>query len=386
MRRIEHPETYNTQSRASNSIFELLFLTVLLGGLINFISALVKIPESCIGKILTYGISVLVFFGLLFVIIRRIDKRFGRRKIPVEFQIPLALKNDKLVVLKRGSYPVTGQYQQAWKTGVNANGKAADVKNQQTKSFNDLRRWFDPHHFDLLRYLLTYYLAEYTKLFSRQKEIESSLSDIHLAQFSLKKEDWPEMLQTNAFISAREKAFPHSMALPENTHLIVPEVDSGHTIMILSWGPKFSICTHPGSIKQKFYPGVRVMIKWLGPLSLMKESSRDIYDLIHRFKKDGVKNIRVLSTRLVIEIESTMNFLPKVGMFVDWALNLSKYLVEQMDIYEWWDYKLKCALADLDWKIGYINKHHGQSLHEQINELKHQVADLSERLDENIQE
>lgn len=358
MRNPRHPEVGSSKSEAQNSFFGLICITVALGGVINaLINHFSSFSE---GKkwtlILIFYILVILF--LIFLAILWDDRRFGKKQICMELLIPYVITDHTIKIPRRKSYPVNEPLFQAWTSKFSSTGLKME------RGDNDFLSLISPYHFDLIRYVLIKYLADYGKFVDWQSEIGGWLGS-PLKSLNIPFDNWPEEIRQNPFIQSTIKCFPKNLILLSGCEVLVGKTTN--SLLNLNWY----------LINKKIFRGIRyflpngqIRIRWMPPLELIKKYDKRYEEITDRFRKDFQSSeIIVISTRMTIDIDCHLNFTEQTSNFYDWALNFSRKLVLDMDIHEWWDYKLKRTLSDLDWKIGYIKKDQEPSIIERLDKL-----------------
>ena len=367
------PKTGETGRQARTALVELLLGTVLLSVILNALVNLLPLPPfASPGWWAVMGGIVIAGAAVTYLLILWDDRRIGRHETRIEIVLPYLLTGQKAraEIGGRSSYPVTKLAGEAWRAAFPQGMPTAGRGGPLTLRIL-------PEHMELVRYLLLAYLARFGK---RQKpgvaahgwlRLKMSLCDVPWSEL-------PSVLRDNRYARARGTATPQPIVLPEGT--TIEGFDKGEVILQLRWEPPRR---WPGRLPGLGLrlPGAQVTVHWLGPLSEVRSYDKRYEHVTARLPDlSPSTEIHVVTTRLIVSIESRWNFLESVSRFCDWGLNLARYWQEQMDYWTWYEGYLRRQIDYLDWKIGYIRRGEEPSLAKRLRRIDERLARLEARL------
>ena len=385
MRRLRHPRTGQIRRRARDSLFALLVGAVTLSTVLEFL--LSHLQTSQPRDVVWWGGlvgAVLVGIGLVYGTAIWDDRRIGRDETRIELLLPYVVRGEggQVELGRRRSYPATGEARAAWVAHLGQEKRGGAKQPRQSESGSlPFHRAILPEHMALVRHLLTVYLAR----FGRRTEPREGVHGFLRLEVPLMEVPWeslPSLVRDNPFSQAIGKAHPGKLLLPQGAELAA--FDRGEVLLRLTWRPPEMgwhrlLCGLLGL--GRYRPGGQVVVRWLGPLSAVRSYDRRYEHLTARLPQPGPEEeVWVLSTRLVVEVESRWNALDEVARFRDWGINLALYLQERMDYWAWRQYYLERTLDDLDWKIGWMAKGEEPGLAERLRRMDERLARLEEHL------
>jgi len=361
--------------QARESLFTLVVGLVSLSLWANFFASFLMTPHpaeaSWWGWLL--GGGLLLGFSLLWVSIWWDDRRLGRDEAKIELLLPYMVQGNKAQVTfgMRRSYTITRMAQEAWRNTFSTGLSIASRKEEfQTAIF--------PEHMELLRHLLVVYLAG----FGKKRQPDEALHSWWPSAIPLREmpwEDLPPSIRENHFTKSMDKALPQQLFLPHGARL--EAFKKGPLLLRLSWRPhlgliqRFLVAIFGLGINR---PAGKITVRWVGLPSEATGRRRD--HIIARLKEDLLPQakVRVLSTRLLVEVETRWNLLGTVADFRDWGVQLANNLKARMDYWSWRDYYLERTIDDLDWKIGWIAKNE-PGIVKRLEKIEARLAELAAR-------
>lgn len=358
--------------QARGSLFLLLVVIVLLGlwgG--AFLSWLWLVVPELTSRIWWIGLGGLVLIGffLISVSIRWDDRRISRDETRIELLLPYMIRANKQIRLGgRESYSITKTAQAAWQSCYQTKAPMFE----QGKSFQKI---IFTEHMELMRHLVVFCVASFGK--SRlPKEALHSWWPSSVPVDEIPWDSLSSLIRENRFSRSMGRARPTKLRLPPKAR--IEAYDKGPVLLRISWRS----CPGRGSrlLAAIFYrPGGEIVVRCMG---LSSEVSGKGYEhMTARLNKDqpSQAKVHVLSTRLVVEVETRWNFLNKVADFRDWAMQLSHHLKTHMDYWSWRDSYLERTIDDLDWKIGWIEKNKEPRLAERLEKIEARLDELAAR-------
>ena len=378
---LPHTETGQARRQARDSLFALLVSAVALGAALEVLINLLQEPRPA--SLLWWvwlGGTVLAGPLLVYWAVVRDDRRIGRAETRIEFLLPYVVgKRRRRVDLGvRRSYAVTTEARAAWAPLLGPGQAAGDglsrrLRETEGGSFPDQ---ILPEHVALVRHLLVLYLARFGRRAGPRGGIHGWLRlAVPLAEVAW--EELPPSVRDNPFSQAIGKARPGGLLLPQGTR--VETFERGEVLLRLTWHPQ------SGGLLRRLLglgphrPGGEVVVRWLGPLSAVRRYDKRYEHLTARLQTTG-DEVWVLSTRLVVELESHWNALDQVARFRDWGAALALYLQERVDYWTWREYYLERTLDNLDWKIGWVAKGEEPGLAERLRRMDERLARLEAHL------
>ena len=380
-----HPESGKKGRKSRDSLFSLILSTVFLAILINVITGFFGIPEDWFKNwywLLVLGLLVLISLGLIWFSIIRDDRFIGRDETDIELLLTYRVSGSgkNIHLIERTSYSVTAEANEAWKRVWHNSGFQLQ-KPLNIADFGKVKQAVLPQHFDLVRYLLFHYLDEFKEK-SRDYKILPGIQDLGITMKALDCENWPDKLKENLYLVSRKiKGF----SFPDGAHLLF--FNEGPVLFEINWKPSDWDFTQKIPLIRRWTPGGKISFAWLGPVDNVRTFDRKYEEMTKRLHKqvegdlsDPERGVYVFRTRLKILIETRWNFLPIVDLFQDWALNLTYSLQQKMDYGCWWDYMIQRGIADLDWKVGWMEKKGEPSLAERLRRMDERLAKLEDKL------
>lgn len=373
MRNPIHPDTGRTGTRARNSLLNVLVVVVALGASINCLAGLLLAahPDAW-----WWWVSIMLVFLLVILLTLRViiwdDRRIGSSETNMEWLVCYKIsKSGRIFPVIRKSYKVNNEVLSAWSTRWKKSG--FQFPEQEKKSFT---QQIAREHLDLLRFLLWIYLDRYGKITDKKKFIHSWQRNLP-KMFSLERRQWPIVILENPFMMPLPDQ-PESVDLPENSTVEV--FNEGNIILRIDWQP----CKIKRLYKSKFIrpllPAGEICIHWLGPLDELPSYDKG-FEMMTAHLPQPVKpeQVKVVITRLKVEIRTHWNFWNPTTQFFDWGVNFAHRLVNHMDALEWRRYLLENTILRIDQKIGYVKA--GQpGIHQRLIRLDDRLARLENRL------
>jgi len=370
---LPHTEPGQTRREARDSLFALLVGAVALGAALEMLINLLQSPSpaSLSWWICLIG-TVLAGPFLVYWAIVRDDRRIGRIETRIEFLLPYVVgeRSRRVDVGVRRSYAVTTEARAAWRAHTGPGKSAGNVLSRRLRETEDpLPKQITPEHMALVRHLLVLYLARFGRRTGPQKRLHGWLRlDLPLAEVAW--EELPSPVRDNPFSRAIGKARPDGLLLLQGTQ--VEAFERGEVLLRLAWHPQSGGLLRRLLALGPYRPGGEVAVRWLGPLSAVRPYDKRYEHLTARLQAAG-DEVWVLSTRLVVEVESRWNALDRVARFRDWGTALALYLQEH-------ERYLERTLDDLDWKIGWITKGEEPGLAARLRRLDERLARLEAHL------
>ena len=361
-----HPETGETGRQARAGLVELLVGAVLLSILLDALVGILPAPAPLSPAWWIEGAALIALAAILvYLLVLWDDRRIGQHETRLEVILPYVIegRNRRVALGERRSYPVTMLACEAWQAVFKEGLPTAERSGPFTRRIL-------PEHMDLMRYLLLVYLARYGKL---QRPGVAAHGWLRL-QIPLRDMAWealPSLLRDSRYAQARGKANPRHLFLPADT--TVEAFDEGEVLLRLRWG-----WDRPLGLR---LPGGQITVYWPGPLSEVRKYDKRYEHATARLRDlSPSAEVRVVTTRLVVSVESRWNFLDRVSRFRDWGINLAHHWQEQMDYWTWRQGHLERQVDYLDWKIGWIAKGEEPSMAERLRRLDERLARLEAHL------
>lgn len=187
-------------------------------------------------------------------------------------------------------------------------------------------------------------------------------------------------MRDNPFSQAVGQACPNQIDLPAGAQ--IEAYNLGELLFKITWSlNKDGFCRLLRWLGRP--PGGEVRVGWLRPLSRIKESDKAFEHLTARLgpaPPEADRDVHVIVTQLVVEVETRWNVFKEVGDFRDWAITLASYWEREMDYWAWRQYYLERTVDNLNWIIGRTEKGQEPSLVERLRRLDERLARLEAHL------
>ena len=373
-RRDRNPQTGQALSRARESLFILVVVTVGLGALLNalvgHLASEARYSASWWAWLLGLSAAALalVFLGAWWD-----DHRVGQAEVEIELALTYLESGDRrrVALAGRRSYAVADEARQAWSSRY-PHGLAL------AKREGAFQHIILPEHLALVRHLLAAYIARH----GRRMLPKGMDYKILRRNVPLESQDWADLeplVRDNPFSQVRGAARPQSLRLPPGTR--IEARDLGPLLLRLTWVPgrgrwRWLLQRLP------LAPWGALSVHWQGPLTCAVPADRIYEHMTTRIGDDAQPPAKahVVLTQMTVEVRSRWNALASVARFRDWALNLATYLERELDYWGWRAYYLERNIDDLDWKLGYLSKGEEPSLIARVKRLDERLARLEEHL------
>lgn len=368
-----HPETGATQRLARDSLFGLVVLTVVLSAVLEVLINLAwAAAPASLGWWLGLAALLVILVGLAWGALRWDDRRMSRSTVEIEVLLPYEVVNRRASLGVRMSYRLTQDARTLWRARY-PTGYPLDAGGAGRPAL--------PHaiiapHMALLRHLLVLELAKFGQ-HTRPNQAVHGWLRLDLAPERRAWSALPPLVRENAFAEAQDRARPQVLYLPPG--LTLAAYDEGPWLLRLTWAPldRWWWGRLLGRLL-RYRPGGSVGVRWLGPLSAVRAYDKRYEHATARMDPGG--DVHVVSTRLVVEVESRWNALAAVARFHDWGLNLAHALQRAMDYWHWRDGFIERTIGDLDWKIGWMTKGDEPGLAARLRRIDGRLARLEAHL------
>ena len=370
-----HPEAGKAYRRARQSLFGLLAITVVLSLLLEVTANHLGAAHwTSMGWWLRLVALALFVGGLIYAGARYEDQLIGEARTEIELLLPYVVqwKKRRVELGVRPSYRVTQEAQKAWASLFDDGLPVFERKGQ-------FEVYIKPEHFALVRHLLVMYLARFTKG-ERLDEPTYKWLRLGVAYQPIPWQNLPPLVRDNPFSQKIKLARPKQLDLPPGTQ--VEAFDKGEMLLRLKWSLNQGfLCRLLGWLRRP--PGGEVRVRWLPPLSRVKKRDKGFEHLTARLGSpppEANRDVYVLVTQLVVEVETHWNILKAVSDFRDWAITLASYWEREMDYWAWRAYYLERSVDNLNWVIGRVEKGQEPGLVERLRRLDERLARLEAHL------